>query len=90
MADTVLPLLILAGALAAVMGFFAWLAALVRRRGIAGTALRGAIASYDEAMRVTAHDSHYEIRAQAERKAPVPSPDDPPWRPSGRFRPRRR
>ncbi|WP_326613312.1 hypothetical protein [Streptomyces scopuliridis] len=57
-----------------------------------------AMASYDEAFYGTAHESHYEIQAQAERKTPVPSPDDPfrlsrgaPGRPGrrGLRRPRR-
>ncbi|MCH6160336.1 hypothetical protein [Streptomyces marispadix] len=69
------PFLITAAALAAVMAGFAWLAARVRRRGLAGTAVRAALASYDEAFRTTAHESHYEIQAQAERKVPAPSPD---------------
>ncbi|WP_327125051.1 hypothetical protein [Streptomyces sp. NBC_01727] len=76
-----LPFLVVTGALAAVMGFFAWLASLVRRRGLAGGAVRAAmVASYDEAFRVTAHDAHYEIEAQAERKVPMALPGDP-WRP---------
>ncbi|MFJ3701625.1 MULTISPECIES: hypothetical protein [Streptomyces] len=70
-----LPLLALAVVLAAVMGFFRWLASRVRRRGTAGSAVSAALASYDEAFRVTAHDAHHEIRAQAERKAPLLSPD---------------
>jgi len=83
-----LPYLVVTGALAAAMGFFAWLARVVRRRGVAGAAVRAAMAAYDEAFHVTAHDSHHEIRAQAERRAPVVSPDDP-WRPgrSGAGRP---
>ncbi|SCZ07738.1 hypothetical protein OG963_28825 [Streptomyces sp. NBC_01707] len=75
-----LPFLVVTGALAAVMGFFTWLAFVVRRRGLAGGAVRTAMASYEEAFRVTAHDSHYEIQAQAERKVPVAAPGDP-WRP---------
>lgn len=75
-----LPFLVVTGALAAVMGFFAWLASLVRRRGLAGAAVRAAMASYDEAFRVTAHDAHYEIQAQADRKVPMALPGDP-WRP---------
>ncbi|MFH8683180.1 hypothetical protein [Streptomyces lydicus] len=43
-----LPLLLIAGGLAAVP------------------------AAYGEAFRATAHESHHEIRAQAERKAPPP------------------
>ncbi|MFB4422934.1 hypothetical protein C5F59_017765 [Streptomyces sp. QL37] len=73
----VLPLLVVALALAAVMGIFRWLASRVRRRGTAGAAISAALASYDEAFRVTAHDAHHEIRAQAERKAPLLSPDRP-------------
>jgi hypothetical protein len=76
-----LPYLLVAGCLAAVMGGLARLASVARRRGMAGSAMRAALASHDEAFRVTAHDSHYEIQAQAERKAPIHSPDDP-WRPS--------
>ncbi|HET6860636.1 MAG TPA: hypothetical protein VFH94_26500 [Streptomyces sp.] len=75
-----MPFLILTGALAAVLGFFTWLASHARRRGVAGAALGAALAAYDEALRTTAHASHYEIRAQAERQAPMQSPDDP-WRP---------
>ncbi|HZG02745.1 MAG TPA: hypothetical protein VE546_04035 [Streptomyces sp.] len=66
-----LPYLVVTGSLAAAMGFFAWLARVVRRRGVAGAAVRAAMAAYDEAFHVTAHDSHHEIRAQAERRAPV-------------------
>ncbi|MCM2390297.1 hypothetical protein [Streptomyces albipurpureus] len=74
-----LPLLVFVGALAAILGFFAWLASLARRRGVAGAAIRAAMASHDEAFRITAHDSYYEIQVQAERKVPIPSPDDP-WK----------
>jgi hypothetical protein len=73
------PLLVFVGCLGVAIGVFAWLASHVRRRGLAGSAVRAAMASYDEAFRVTAHESHYEILAQAERKVPMPSPDDP-WR----------
>ncbi|MCX4531451.1 hypothetical protein OHA79_37105 [Streptomyces sp. NBC_00841] len=77
--DAFLPLLTVVGGLAAVMGFFTWLAFHVRRRGTAGAAITAALASYDEAFRVTAHEAHHEIRAQAERKAPILSPGDH-WR----------
>ncbi|MFF4481659.1 hypothetical protein ACWDHW_07165 [Streptomyces melanosporofaciens] len=76
-----LPYLIVAGVLAALMGFLGWVASLARRRGATGAALRAALASHDEAFRVTAHDSHHEILAQAERKAPILSPDGQ-WTPS--------
>ncbi|HEY9330858.1 MAG TPA: hypothetical protein VIS09_21880 [Streptomyces sp.] len=78
--DELLPFLVFAGALAAVLGGFARLASRVRRRGLAGAAMQAAMASYDEAFRVTAHDSYYEIQAQVERQAPMAAPDDP-WRP---------
>jgi hypothetical protein len=71
-----LPFLILVAILAVVLGFFAWLASRIRRRGLAGGAMSAALASYEEAFRITAHESHVEIRAQAERKAPILSPDD--------------
>ncbi|MGW2280996.1 hypothetical protein [Streptomyces sp. NPDC001770] len=70
-----LPLLIVAGCLAAVMGLLASLAARVRRRGTAGAAIGAALASYEEAFRTTSYAAHQEIRAQADRQAPLPSPD---------------
>jgi hypothetical protein len=75
-----LPFLVVVGSLAMVMGFFTWLAVLVRRRGVAGSAIRSIVDVYDQAWHATGHDSHYEIQVQAERKLPIPSPDDP-WRP---------
>ncbi|NEE10069.1 hypothetical protein G3M58_26915 [Streptomyces sp. SID7499] len=69
------------GALAVVMGLFAWLATVVRRRGLAGSGFRAAMASYEEAFRVTAHDSHYEIQAQARAESSAAAPGDP-WRPT--------
>ncbi|MEV4430887.1 hypothetical protein ACN9M0_37300 [Streptomyces sp. R-07] len=73
--------LVLVGALAGVMGLFTWLAAHVRRRGGAGAGIAAALAAHDEAFRVTAYESHYEIQAQASRKAPLLSPDDR-WTPT--------
>ncbi|MFE7574370.1 hypothetical protein ACFU5Z_06490 [Streptomyces sp. NPDC057521] len=75
-----LPLLVCTGALAAVMGLLGLLAVRARRRGPAGSAMGAALAAYDEAFRATAHESYYEIRAQADRQAPMASPDDA-WRP---------
>ncbi|MFE1230763.1 hypothetical protein [Streptomyces sp. NPDC058745] len=71
------PLLVLAVSVALVMGCFGLLAHHVRRRGTAGAALTAAMAAYDEAFRVTAHESHHEIQAQARRKAPLLSPGLP-------------
>ena len=70
------PYLVFVACLGAVVGSFTWLAALMRRRGVAGAAMRAGLAAHDEAFRVTAYDSHYEIQAQAERKSPVLSPGD--------------
>ncbi|MGW8397727.1 hypothetical protein ACWGLP_13705 [Streptomyces lydicus] len=78
--SALLPPLLIAGGFAAVLACLAWLARYVRRRGAAGAGVGAAMATYDEAFRVTAHESHHEIRAQAERKAPLLSPDDH-WRP---------
>ncbi|GAB2620416.1 hypothetical protein GCM10027168_60600 [Streptomyces capparidis] len=75
----VVPYLIGLACLGAVMAFLTWLKGVIRRRGLAGSAIAGALASYEEAMRITAHDSHHEVRAQADRKAPALSPDDPRW-----------
>jgi hypothetical protein len=47
-----------------------------RRRGVAGGAIAGAMAAYDEAMHSTAHDTYVEVQAQANRKAPLESRDD--------------
>lgn len=58
-----------------------WPAVLARRRGTVGSAISAAMASHDEAFRVTAHDSRYEIQTQAQRKTPILSPDGH-WRPS--------
>ncbi|MFC4496412.1 hypothetical protein ACFPA8_19995 [Streptomyces ovatisporus] len=74
----VVPYLAVAASLGAVMGFFAWLAAVIRRRGVAGQALRDAVSVVCEPFYVTAHESHLAVQAQAERKVPVPSPDDQP------------
>ncbi|MFF4079298.1 hypothetical protein ACFYZN_07815 [Streptomyces sp. NPDC001777] len=79
--DDLVPLLIAVAALAAVMGFFGWLAVVARRRGVAGTALSAALASYNEAYQGTAHRAYHEIRAQAERRTPLLSPDGT-WRPA--------
>lgn len=73
---TPLPYLIMTGCLAVVMGAFAWLASRIRRRGLAGSAMNAAPASYEEAFRITAHESHVEVQEQARRKAPLLSPDD--------------
>ncbi|MGW3243807.1 hypothetical protein [Streptomyces sp. NPDC001070] len=79
--DDLVGYLIVTGSLAAVMGLFTWLARVIRRHGLAGQALSAALASYEEAFRVTSCEAHQEIRAQADRKVPFESPDEP-WRPA--------
>ncbi|MGQ4437246.1 MULTISPECIES: hypothetical protein [unclassified Streptomyces] len=69
-----LPYLVMLGFPAAVLGFFTWPARRIRRRGTAGGAMSGALASYEQAFRATRHASHYEIRARSGRKAPTDSP----------------
>ncbi|MFF0724525.1 hypothetical protein [Streptomyces sp. NPDC004134] len=71
------PYLVAGGCLLAVMCVLTWFKGVVRRRGLAGSAMRGALAAYEEAMRVTAHDSHHEVRAAAERQARAGAPGDP-------------
>ncbi|MFF4834472.1 hypothetical protein [Streptomyces sp. NPDC001315] len=73
--DAPLPYLVLLGHLAAALGFFTWPARLIRGRGTAGAGPAAAPASYEAAFRVTSHESHYEIRARAERETPADSPD---------------
>ncbi|MFK0174656.1 hypothetical protein ACIQVR_01690 [Streptomyces xanthochromogenes] len=73
--DDVLPLFAIFGGLAAVLAALVWLARHVRRRGTAGAGVAAALASWEEAYRVTAHESHWEIKAQAERQFSVLSPD---------------
>lgn len=72
---SLLPYLLSTAGLAVAVGGFGWLARSVRRRGLAGSGVQSALAAYDEAFRVTAHESHHEIRAQTDRKAPILSPD---------------
>ncbi|MGW1075808.1 hypothetical protein [Streptomyces sp. NPDC002537] len=79
-----LPILGIFGGFAAVLAGFVWLAFRVRRRGTAGAAVTAALASWEEAYRVTSHESYWEIKAQAQaqRQLPLQSPDGH-WRPSG-------
>ncbi|MEI5006462.1 hypothetical protein RB196_03050 [Streptomyces sp. PmtA] len=80
-----LPLLIVAGTLGAVVGFFARLAARIRRRGLAGGAVRAGLASYEEAFRVTSHESFHEIPGPGGAQGPFPADD--PWLPARRRAP---
>ena len=58
-------------AFVAVAGALMWLATRVRRRGVGGDVM----AIVDQVFRPTAHQSHYELRAQEERRAPASAPD---------------
>ena len=69
-----LPFLIIAGLLGS-FGVLAYLAIRVRRRGTGGDVLANILAANDELWYPTAHDSHWELRLDEERKAPVPTPD---------------
>ncbi|MEI5527995.1 hypothetical protein WB401_44490 [Streptomyces brasiliscabiei] len=82
--DAFLPFLIAVVGFAVALCPFVWLGARIRRRGAGGGAVSGALAAYDEAFRATAHASYVEIRAQAERRAPLLSPDDHRARSPGR------
>ncbi|MBB5934389.1 hypothetical protein [Streptomyces zagrosensis] len=77
--DAIVPFLLIVGFFAASLGCCVWLAVHVRRRGTAGGAISAAMASYDEAFKVTSHESYYEIQALTQRKAPLLSPDEE-WR----------
>jgi hypothetical protein len=63
--------------LLAVLLALSWLAARVRRRGIGGDVM----AQVDQVFRPTAHQSHHEIQAQAERGVTMTSPDEDHRRP---------
>jgi hypothetical protein len=67
-----LAFLVIAGALAAILGAFGWLARRVRRRGTGG-ALMGPL---DEIYHPAAHRFRFEIQVLAERMEPLPSAED--------------
>jgi hypothetical protein len=67
---------IVVAAVALVMAALVWLARRVRRRGTAGQAFGAAMAAYDEAMHVTAHEAYVEVQTQDERGADAQSPAD--------------
>jgi hypothetical protein len=75
--DAILPYVVLAAGLALTMGLFAGLARRARRRGVAGAAIRAALASWEEVWRSTSYRSHHEIQAQSRRRTPIPAPGTP-------------
>ncbi|MYW00165.1 hypothetical protein [Streptomyces sp. SID3343] len=78
--DEVLSYLIFFVVLAAVLGCFVAFAQRMRRRGVAGSAVRAVLLANAEGLHGTLHDAGVEIQAQAQRKVPMRSPDDP-WTP---------
>jgi len=60
---------------ALIVAAFPWLANRVRTRGI-GSGLLGPI---QDMWDPTVHREQLDNQTQLERKAPAPSPDDPPW-----------
>jgi hypothetical protein len=74
----VLPPLMIIGGLFAILGGLVAMSLHVRRRGLAGAAMRAAMAAYSEAFQATAHQAHAEIQTQNRRVVARPSPDDRP------------
>ncbi|MFF4344406.1 hypothetical protein ACFY00_31345 [Kitasatospora sp. NPDC001540] len=71
-----MPYLIVLGVLGTVLTALGLAGRALRRRGGTGaSALRGALAGYEEAMRATSYQAHVELRAEADRVAPVAAPD---------------
>lgn len=68
----VLAVLLVVGCLAAVLGFLAWLASRVRRRGIGDNVM----GPFEEIWHPAAHRFRAEIRMHEERMVPPPSADD--------------
>jgi hypothetical protein len=77
MTDVLAPLLIVGGVLAVPAGLV-WISIRARRRGLAGAAMRAAMAAYSEAFQATAHHAYAEIQAQGRRMTPRPSADGGP------------
>lgn len=61
--------------LALITGSFPWIASRVRHKGIGG----GLLEPIQDIWDPTVHREQLQNQAQLERKAPAPSPDDPPW-----------
>ncbi len=69
------PALVLAIGGVLILAGFVWLAGCVRRRHAAGATMN----IVDEIFHPADHQPRIEVRAQFERKAPIPSPGDPAW-----------
>jgi hypothetical protein len=70
----VVGLLATLAAFGLVLGGLPWLASRVRRRGTGG----GVLGPFEEMWHPAATRARVEIQAQEERRAPMPSPGDPP------------
>jgi Tfp pilus assembly protein PilE len=77
MTDALPPLMIVVGMVSILAGLV-WMSGRIRRRGMAGAAMRAAMAAYAEAFQTTAHQAHAEIQVQNRRMVARPSPDDRP------------
>ncbi|MFG1949767.1 hypothetical protein [Micromonospora sp. NPDC048830] len=70
--DELLAILLVVGSLAATLGFLAWLAVRVRRRGIGGNVM----GPFEEIWHPAAHRFRAEIQVHEERMVPLPSAGD--------------
>jgi len=74
--QTALGIAVAVLALLAVAAILVLAARRARTGGVAGSAIAGAVAAYDEAMHSTAHDRFVEVQQQKDRTTPIPAPDD--------------
>ncbi|MEV0649352.1 hypothetical protein AB0I28_29260 [Phytomonospora sp. NPDC050363] len=81
--NQLLPYALTALGVAAVIGGLVWAGRRVRRRG-SGGAVAAALAAHDELWYPTAHQSHFELRLDEERKVDTPTPDELKGRKAGR------
>lgn len=79
--DIVWAVLAVVAGFGLILSCLTWLASYARRRGTAGAALRGAIASYDEIFHPHAHRAHVEIVAQSRRGTSISAADPDRRRP---------
>jgi hypothetical protein len=70
-----LPLLVIGGGFAAILGGLAWLAVRLRRRGGAG----GIMGPFEEIWHPAAHRIRVEVQAQEERAEPAPGAAPRQW-----------
>jgi len=73
--DGLWGLIVIIAMFALFVGGVPWLASRVRHRGIGS----GVLGPIQDMWDPTVYREQIEFHAQLERKAPAPSPDDPPW-----------